>query len=169
MYYPNIFNEGFYNDLLDEVVNFPFDYGKRIRNEITDKKRCTTDIKEFEDYYELDMEFPGFSKEEIKEELKNGYLLVSAEHKEANETADPEKAENTENTENTEASEVVKAEPVKYICRERFCGKSERSFYVGKELSKEDIKAHYENGLLTLQIPKKVEKPEKENEVISIQ
>lgn len=160
MYYPSLFNEKFYNDLFDEALNFPFDYGKRIRNEIADKKRCTTDIKEFEDRYELDMEFPGFNKEDIKAELRNGYLIVSAEHTEAK---DEKEAEGTD----TEGAETEKKEP-KYICRERFCGKTERSFYVGKELAKEDIKAKYLNGVLTLQIPKVPAEAEKKSEMIDI-
>jgi Molecular chaperone (small heat shock protein) len=158
MYYPSLFNGDFANDLFDEVFNFPVDYGKRLRNEMLDKKRCTTDIMEFDDRYELEMEFPGFDKSEIKAELKNGYLIVSAEHTEKKDTED--EAETAEDAEG-------KKEP-KYICRERFYGKFERSFYVGKDLSKEDIKAQYANGILTLVIPKKVSKPEGESEIISI-
>lgn len=159
MYYPSLFNGDFTNDLFDEVFNFPVDYGKRLRNEMLDKKRCTTDIKEFDDRYELEMEFPGFDKSDIKAELKNGYLIVSAEHNEKKDTED----ETAEAAEGAEA----KKEP-KYICRERFHGKFERSFYVGKDLSKEDIKAQYSNGILTLVIPKKVSRPEGESEIISI-
>ncbi len=159
MYYPSLFNGDFANDLFDEVFNFPVDYGKRLRNEMLDKKRCTTDIKEFDDRYELEMEFPGFDKSDIKAELKNGYLIVSAEHAEKKDTED----ETAEAAEGAEA----KKEP-KYICRERFYGKYERSFFVGKDLSKEDIKAQYANGILTLVIPKKVSRPEGESEIISI-
>lgn len=159
MYYPSLFNGDFASDLFDEVLNFPVDYGKRLRNEMLDKKRCTTDIKEYDDKYELEMEFPGYDKSDIKAELKNGYLIVSAEHVKKNDT--------TEDTaEETEAAEQ-KAEP-KYLCRERFYGKVERSFYVGKDLTKEDITAQYANGVLTLVIPKKVSRPEGESEIISI-
>ena len=180
MYYPSLFNENFANDLFDEVLNFPFDYGKRVRKEVLPKRRCTTDIKEYDDKYELDMELPGFAKEEIKAELKNGYLVVSAEHsktKEAKDTAD--KAVETEKAEAAEAEaaegeanaeatvETVEAEP-KYLCRERYYGKTERSFYVGKDITKEDINAQLTNGILTLTIPKAVKKPESESEFISI-
>jgi HSP20 family molecular chaperone IbpA len=174
MYYPNIFDENLYSDLFNEVLNFPVDYGKRIRNELVDKRRCTTDIKEYEDKYELEMEFPGYDKSDIKAELKNGYLIVSAEHTEqkdtgdAAENADANEAEATGET-NSEAKTETKAkEPIKYICRERFYGKTERSFYVGKNVTKDDIKAQYTNGVLTLAIPKEVNKPEKESEIISI-
>lgn len=175
MYYPSLFNENFANDLFDEVLNFPFDYGKRVRNEVLPKRRCTTDIKEYDDKYELDMELPGFAKEEIKAELKNGYLVVSAEHSEtkavkdtADKTVETEKAEAAEGEANAEATvETAKAEP-KYLCRERYYGKTERSFYVGKDITKEDIKAQFTNGILTLTIPKAVKKPESESEFISI-
>ena len=164
MYYPSLFNSDFASDLFDEVMNFPIDYGKKLRNELADKRRCTTDIKEYEDKYELEMEFPGFDKSDIKAELKNGYLIVSAEHTEKKdvpaETAEGEAEESTDET-------AKKAEP-KYICRERFYGKTERSFFVGKELTKNDIKAQYANGILTLTIPKRVASPEGESEIISI-
>lgn len=174
MYYPTIFNDDFYNDLFDEVSNFPFDYGKRVRNEVLPKRRCTTDIKEYEDKYELDLELPGYKKEEIKAELKNGYLVVSAEHTEEKKTQKNEVKEEKEKTEAAEEAkedtpEVKKEQPKpKYLCRERYYGKTERSFYVGKEISKEDIKASFVNGILTLTVPKVVKKPENEREFISI-
>ena len=169
MYYPSIFNDSFTNDLFDEVMNFPFDYGKRVRNELFDKKRCTTDIKEFEDRYELDMELPGYSKEDIKAELKNGYLIVSAEHKEekVEEQKDDSAAEESSASEKAEDQEITKTNP-RYICRERFFGRTERSFFVGKDVAKEDIKANFVNGILTLTVPKVVKKPENEREYISI-
>ncbi len=170
MYYPSIFNEDFANSFINELFGLPVDYGKKIRNDLVDTRRCTTDIKEYEDRYEFDMEFPGFEKEEIKAELRKGYLVVSAEHAETKE--EPKKQEGSEaeagTEEGTEAASVEKTEPIKYICRERFHGKTERSFYVGKEITKEDIKAKYSNGILTLQIPKKLERRESENETISI-
>ena len=159
MYYPSLFNGDFASDLFDEVLNFPVDYGKRLRNEMLDKKRCTTDIKEYDDKYELEMEFPGYDKSDIKAELKNGYLIVSAEH--------VEKKDTTEDTaEETEAAEK-KAEP-KYLCRERFYGKVERSFYVGKDVTENDINAGFENGVLKLEFPDNLQKKEDEKKLISI-
>ena len=161
MYYPSLFNGDFASDLFDEVLNFPVDYGKRLRNEMLDKKRCTTDIKEYDDRYELEMEFPGFDKGEIKAELKNGYLIVSAEHTEKKDATEAAEGE-------VEGAEAPKKDEPKYICRERFYGKTERSFYVGKEVSKEDIKAQFINGILTITIPKVVKKPDEDGEYISI-
>ena len=176
MLYPGFLNEDFYTNFFDEMLDLPFSYGKRVRNEVLPKRKGTTDIKEYEDKYVLEMELPGYKKEDIKAELKNGYLVVSAEHSEKKEeksekSEDAKPAETAEGepevvTEETEKKELT-SEP-KYICRERFYGKTERSFFVGKELSKEDIKAQFTNGVLTLTFPKMVKKPEKEREFISI-
>ena len=186
MYYPSLFNGDFCNDLFDEVLNFPFDYGKRIRNEVLQKKRCTTDIKEFSDRYELDMELPGYAKDEVKAELKNGYLVVSAEHKELKDNTKPEDEKAAETPAEDAAAEAegdaqdtadakvetgkveTNDQEPKYIVKERFYGKTERSFYVGKEVSKEDIKAQFINGILTITIPKVVKKPDEDGEYISI-
>ena len=174
MFYPSIFNDSFTNDLFDEMVNFPFDYGKRIRNDILDKKRCTTDIKEYDNRYELDLELPGFAKEDIKAELKNGYLVVSAEHTETKEMSEntaskaPEGEEKEAEAKEAEAKEAEVVDEPKYVVRERFYGRFERSFYVGKDIAKDDIKAAFSNGLLTLTVPKSVKKPEPEQEYISI-
>lgn len=176
MLYPGFLNEDFYNNIFDEMLDLPFSYGKRVRNEVLPKRKGTTDILEYEDKYVLEMELPGYNKEEIKAELKNGYLIVSAEHGKAEETKKDSDVEQSKTAEASETdSEVVQEEPEKkefteprYICRERFYGKTERSFFVGKELSKEDIKAQFINGVLTLTFPKTVKKPEKEREFISI-
>lgn len=184
MYYPYLFNEEFCNDLFDELLHLPFDYGKRVRNEVVDKRRCTTDIKEYSDRYVLEMELPGYKKDEIKVELKKGHLIISAEHTETKNAeevrTEAEAAETTDAKDTAEAAKVEAGQEVseqkkqeaeekpKYLCRERFLGKTERSFYVGNELTKEDIKASFVNGILTLEVPKKVRKPETDSEIISI-
>lgn len=95
-----------------------------------------TDVKEHQDGYELEMDLPGFKKEEVKVALENGYLTVSA----AKDTAREEEAG-------------------KYIRRERYTGACQRTFYVGEEMEQEDIKAEFKHGILKLSIPKKEEKP----------
>ncbi len=90
-----------------------------------------TDIIELENGYELQVDVPGFNKEDIKISLDNGYLTVEAK-KEKEETK----------------------KEVHYVKRERFLGTCARSFYVGEEIAKEDIKANYEKGTLTLFVPK---------------
>ncbi|MDD3127364.1 MAG: Hsp20/alpha crystallin family protein [Candidatus Izemoplasmatales bacterium] len=90
-----------------------------------------TDIKELDKVYELEIDVPGFEKDEIKISLENGYLTVEAKH------------ETT--TENKEE---------RYLHRERLVGQVARTFYVGEDISEADIKAGYNKGILTLSIPK---------------
>ena len=109
-----------------------------------------TDIKELDNGYELEIDLPGFKKGEVKAELNNGYLTVSAakgldEDKEDKKTG-------------------------KYIRRERYAGACQRSYYVGEDITEEDIKATFEHGILTLFVPKKEVKPAvEEKKYISIQ
>lgn len=108
-----------------------------------------TDVQEFDDHYQLDMELPGYDKGDIKAELKDGYLTVQVEH----------------NSENDE-----KDENGKYIRRERTYGRCSRSFYVGKEVTKDKIHASFENGVLKLDIPKEEPVPKaEESNYISIE
>ncbi len=91
-----------------------------------------TDIKEVDKGYELDIDVPGYGKEDIKISLDKGYLTVVAKHDEEKEDKDDH-----------------------FIRRERFLGSAARSFYVGEEIAEKDIKANYEKGILKLFIPKK--------------
>ena len=93
-----------------------------------------TDIREHDAGYELDIDLPGFKKDEINVELENGYLTISA-------------------TKGLDKDEQDKKG--KYIRRERYAGAMQRSFYVGDEVTQEDIKAKFEDGILRLSIPKK--------------
>ena len=123
-------------------MDFPFDddfwgrknplYGKNA------KRMMKTDIRETEGSYELDVDLPGFKKDEIKASLENGYLTISA-------------AKGLDKDE--------KDKDGKYIRQERYAGAMSRSFYVGDEVTQEDIKAKYEDGILKLSIPKKEKKP----------
>lgn len=128
------------NNIFDDLFNAPF----FTRNEANMMK---TDIKEHDGGYELTVDLPGVKKEDIKAELNDGYLTISAE----NNTNKDEKDENG-----------------KYICRERYSGSYSRSFYVGDAITEEDIKAKFENGTLKLDIPKKEALPEKQNKYIAI-
>lgn len=144
MMMPSIFG----NSLFDDFMDFPFEhgfssYGKR---EATLMK---TDVKEKDGTYELEMDLPGYTKDDVTAQLKEGYLTISA----------------SKNTSNDE-----KDEKGNYIRRERFSGQCSRSFYVGEEVKQEDIKAKFENGILTLVIPKITEKKQvEENKFIAIE
>ena len=139
MMMPSIFGENLFDD---DWMNFPFNdefwgkknplYGKHAQN------MMKTDIRETDGSYELDIDLPGFKKDEIKVQLKDGYLTVSAE---------------------TNTKKDEKAEDGKYIRRERYSGSCSRSFYVGDGVKQEDIKAKFEDGTLKLIVPKEAAKP----------
>ena len=141
MLMPSIFGE----NLIDEFFVNPF---KEYREA---SSLMRTDVKEHDQGYELDISMPGFQKEDIHAELKEGNLIISATSTHENE----EKDENTG----------------RYIRRERYSGSCSRSFFVGEDIKQEDIRAKYENGVLSLFIPKKEpRKPEiEENKYIAIE
>lgn len=132
MMMPSIFGNNFVDDVFDDM--FPFTGNYTTANYDLMK----TDVKDAGDHYELEMEMPGVEKENIKAELKDGYLTVSAE---------------------TNTKKDEKAEDGKYIRRERYSGSCSRSFYVGDGVKQEDIKAKFEDGTLKLFVPKEAAKP----------
>lgn len=126
MLMPSILRE----NLLDDFFEYPL-HGRRYGGSVNELMR--TDVKDVGSGYELIMNLPGVKKEDVKAELKDGYLTINA----------------TSNSENNETDGNGK-----YIRRERYMGSCSRSFYVGEELSQEDIKARFEDGTLKLTIPK---------------
>ena len=148
---PSIFGM---NDLFDDFGDV-FEFSPAFRKQVAATRNISSDIKELADGYQIEMELPGFSKEEVKAQLKDGYLTITAEHN----------AENKE--ENNEDGQ--KKEAVKYIRRERYYGKCQRSFFVGKNVTEEDINAKFENGILTMYVPKEVKKPQVEEKFIAIE
>lgn len=148
---PSIFGM---NDLFDDFGDV-FEFSPAFRKQVAATRNISSDIKELADSYQIEMELPGFAKEEVKAQLKDGYLTITAEHN----------AENKE--ENNE--EGQKKEAVKYIRRERYYGKCQRSFFVGKNVTEEDINAKFENGILTMYVPKEVKKPQVEEKFITIE
>ena len=137
---PSIFND----NLFDDFFEFPFfdDRAERKLYGHNAKNIMKTDIKEHKDGYELEIDLPGFHKDEIQAELKDGYLTISAA-KQLNQ-------------------DEQEKESGKYIRRERYSGSCQRSFYVGDEITQEDIKAEFKHGILKLFVPKKEAKPEVE-------
>ena len=145
MLMPSIFGENLFDDFFND---FPFYEDKDMKNvekKLYGKKAnriMKTDIKEKEDGYEIEMDLPGFTKEEIKASLENGYLTISA------------------------AKGLDKDEKEKdsghYIRKERYTGACERSFYVGDALKEEDIKGEFKHGILKLFVPKKELQPAKD-------
>ena len=139
---PSIFN----NNLFDDFFGFPFYYDNREEDRAEKKlyghhagNLMKTDIKELDNGYELEIDLPGFKKDEIKAELNNGYLTVSA-------------AKGLDEDEEDKKTG-------RYIRRERYAGACQRSYYVGEDITEEDVKASFEHGILTLFVPKKDAKP----------
>ncbi len=128
------------NNVFDDFFNTPF-FTR------TESNMMKTDIKEHDNCYDLTIDLPGVKKDNIKAELNDGYLTISAE----SDTSKDEKDENG-----------------KYICRERYSGSYSRSFYVGDAVTEQDISAKFENGTLKLTVPKKEALPEKQNKYIAI-
>ena len=145
MLMPSIFGENLFND---DWMNFGFPevdkalYGKHASHEMK------TDVKETDSGYEVDIDLPGFKKDEINVQLDNGYLSISS-------------AKGLDKEEKNKEG--------KYIRKERYAGAMSRSFYVGDALTQEDIKAKYESGILRLSIPKKEAKQVEATKRIAIE
>ena len=149
MLMPSIFGENLFDD---DWMDFAFDrdfwgrknplYGKNAKNIMK------TDIREHDEGYELDVDLPGFKKDEISVELDDGYLTISA-------------AKGLDKDEQDKKG--------KYIRRERYAGAMQRSFYVGDAVTQEDIKAKFEDGILKLSIPKKDAKAVETKKTIAIE
>ncbi len=144
MLLPELFGDTFGNWMNDDAWNTRWFYTPS-----TDTARkMSTDIRETENGYELDMELPGFKKEDVHAELKNGYMTITAAHTENNDQKD---------------------ENGKYIRRERYTGSFRRSFYVGENVEPEHIKAKFEDGVLKLAVPKNVQPKVEEKKTIAIE
>ena len=134
-----------FNNLFDDMFNDPFFPRSYDRGSSQIMK---TDIHEKDNNYVIEMELPGYAKEEIKADLKDGYLTITA-HK--NETKEEKDARG------------------KCIHKERYTGTCNRSFYVGEDITQEDIKAAFKDGVLRLQLPKEVEKQADQPQLITIE
>ena len=145
MLMPSIFGENLFND---DWMDFGFPevdkalYGKHANNVMK------TDVKETDTGYEVDIDLPGFKKDEINAQLDSGYLTISA-------------AKGLDKDE--------KDKKGKYIRKERYAGAMSRSFYVGEGVTQEDIKAKYEDGILRLSVPKKEAKAVENKKYIAIE
>ena len=149
MMMPSIFGENLFDDFMND---FPFEkhffgernplYGKHAKNIMK------TDVKETDNSYELDIDLPGFKKEDINVQLDNGYLTIAA-------------SKSLEKEDEHEKSH--------YIRQERYSGSMSRSFYVGNDVKQEEIHAKYEDGILKLAVPKKAAKAIETNKYIHIE
>ena len=146
MLMPSIFGEDMFDEFMRDFPFFDDNAGSKIEKKLYGrhaKNMMKTDIKELEGGYELEMDLPGFTKDEITAELKDGYLTISA-------------------SKGLDKDEQEK-ETGKYIRRERYAGACQRSFYVGEDVTEQDIKAEFKHGILKLFVPKKEAQPQVEN------
>ena len=141
MLLPSIFGDNLFDNFMDDM--FPTAGRKSFK---TMPSIMRTDIKETEDQYVLSVELPGFNKEDVKLSLKDGYLNISA---------------------STQAEDEEK--DGKFLRRERYTGAMTRSFYVGEDITEEDVKAKFGNGVLTLSLPKETPKKIEEPKYICIE
>ena len=139
MMVPSIFGENLFDDFFDDFFDWPAydkqmkDAGKKLYGRRADNM-MKTDVRDHDDHYEIDVDLPGFKKEELSLELTDGYLTIKA----AKGLDKDDKDKKTG----------------KYIRRERYMGSMTRSFYVGDTVTQEDVKAEYKNGVLKLSVPK---------------
>ena len=134
MLVPSIFGESLFDDWFDFPQWPDFRDFDKVEKKLYGRhpeRMMKTDVHEHEDHYEVDIDLPGFKKDEIKLELENGYLTVGAskEHEQEHEG--------------------------KAIRKERYSGSMQRSFYIGEYVTEDEIKAKFEHGVLSLEIPKK--------------
>ena len=145
---PSIFTESLFDDLFDD---FPFRSLENVDRKLYGKhagREMLTDVKEHENHYAVEIDLPGFKKDEIKLELNEGYLTITA-------------SKGVDEEEKNKQGRIVR--------QERYSGVMQRTYYVGEQIKAEDIKARYEDGVLKLEIPKVEEKKLPEEHTIMIE
>ena len=145
MLMPSIFGERLFDDFMDDF-DFP-DIDKKLYGKHA-PHIMKTDVKEKDNTYEVDIDLPGFKKDEIQIQLENGYITENA-------------AKGLDKDE--------KDKDGKYIRRERYAGNVSRSFYVGDKVQKEDIHPKFENGILSFTVPKEQNTVEENSHYIAIE
>jgi HSP20 family molecular chaperone IbpA len=148
MLLPSIFRENLFDDWMD----FPkFDDFGDIDRKLYGKHAAhvmKTDVHENDDAYEVVIDLPGFKKDELSVQLENGYMTVSA-------------SKGLDKDEKNKKGRIIR--------QERYAGSMQRSFYVGENVTQEDVKAKFEDGVLKLTVPKKEVKKLPENKTIAIE
>jgi HSP20 family protein len=146
---PSIFGENLFDELFDD--DFPMIPMRSIRNPLYGKNAknlMKTDVRETDNTYELDIDLPGFKKDEVQLDLKDGYLTISA-------------AKGLDKDQEDKKG--------KYIRQERYAGACSRSFFVGEGIEPRDVSAKFEDGILRVSLPKQVKKELPRNSTITIE
>ena len=139
---PRLFGENLFDEFFDDVFPAPV---FRTRNPLYGKSAAhimKTDIREKDGSYELDIDLPGFKKDEVQLDLENGYLTISAE----------------KGLDRGEKENGAEKDEGRYLRRERWAGRCSRSFFVGEGLQPSDVSASFENGILRVSLPKAEQK-----------
>jgi len=147
MLMPSIFGESLFDDWFDDFDRQMQHMDRRLYGRNA-KREMKTDVREKEDGYEIDMDLPGFKKDQVELSLENGYLTVTA---------------------NKGFDKDEKDDKGRMIRQERYAGSMQRSFYVGQNMTEEDVKARFEDGVLHLNLPKKDAKKVPEKKTICIE
>ena len=147
MLMPSIFGESLFDDWVDDFDRQMQHMDRRLYGRNA-KREMKTDVREKEDGYEIDMDLPGFKKDQVELSLENGYLTVTA---------------------NKDFDKDEKDDKGRMIRQERYAGSMQRSFYVGDNMTEEDVKARFEDGVLHLNLPKKDAKKVPEKKTICIE
>lgn len=144
---PAILGEDLFDQWMEGALSGFADVNRRLYGK-NGKNMMKTDVKEMGNGYQVAVEMPGFDKSEISVELEKGYLTITASR---------------------DLQEEQREEDDKYVRRERYAGTLQRSFYVGEAIQQEEIKARYENGVLTLEVPKEDEQKAQQSRRIAIE
>ena len=144
---PSIFGENLFDDFFSDPFGMMVPQGRDPLYGKHAKNLMKTDVRETEGTYELDVDLPGFAKDEVNVELKNGYLTIQA-------------AKGLDKDQSDKKG--------KYIRQERYAGACSRTFYVGEGVEPEDVTAKFENGILQLSIPKEAKKQLPKNTSVTI-
>ena len=147
MLMPSIFGESLFDDWFDDFDRQMQHMDRRLYGRNA-KREMKTDVREKEDGYEIDMDLPGFKKDQVELSLENGYLTVTA---------------------NKGFDQDQKDDQGRMIRQERYAGSMQRSFYVGRAMTVEDVKARFEDGVLHLNLPKKDARKVPEKKTICIE
>ncbi|MGI6721283.1 MAG: Hsp20/alpha crystallin family protein [Anaerovoracaceae bacterium] len=139
---PKLWNDSFFDNWMGDFPAVTNYFGKK------DAEMMKTDVKETDDGYDVEIDLPGFKKEDVSAQLNDGYLTVTASRTDNNDEKNDEG---------------------KYIRRERYQGSCSRSYYVGDSVTEEDIHAKFNNGILTMHIPKTEQKKVEEQKYIPIE
>ena len=147
MLMPSIFGESLFDDWFDDFDRQMQHMDRRLYGRNA-KREMKTDVREKEDGYEIDMDLPGFKKDQVELTLENGYLTVTA-------------YKGFDKDEKDTKGRMIR--------QERYAGSMQRSFYVGDNMTEEDVKARFEDGVLHLNLPKKDAKKVPEKKTICIE